>query len=148
MRRLSCFVLAVVILICILVPELSALSYSGSSSYKSSKYHTQLTQVNLTGNQRVDIVAVANSQIGYREGNNSSQLSGTYNGTGDYTEYGRWYGLQSLWCAMYVSWCAGVAGINTNIVPKHSYTVSGLQWFMNKGQAYSRAQVAAGTYTP
>lgn len=148
MRRLSCFILAVVILICILVPELSALSYSGSSSYKSSKYYTQLTQVSLTGNQRTDIVAVANSQIGYREGNNSSQLSGTYNGTGDCTEYGRWYGLQSLWCAMYVSWCADVAGISTGIVPKHSYTVSGLQWFMNKNQAYSRAQVAAGVYTP
>lgn len=126
----------------------SAIVYSGSSSYQSGKYYTQLRELPITGNQRTDIVNVALSQVGYQEGNNSSQLSGYAYGSGDYTEYGRWYGLQSLWCAMYVSWCAGVAGISTNIVPKHSYTVSGLQWFMNKNQAYSRAQVAAGTYTP
>lgn len=125
-----------------------ALSYSGSSSYRSGKYYTNLTKVNLTGNQRLDIVSVAESQIGYREGNSSSQISGTYNGTGDCTEYGRWYGLQSLWCAMFVSWAAAVAGVSTNVVPKHSYTVSGLNFFKNQGRAYSRAQVAAGHYTP
>ena len=41
-----------------------ALSYSGSSSYRSGKYYTNLTKVNLTGNQRLDIVSVAESQIG------------------------------------------------------------------------------------
>jgi len=126
----------------------TALSYSGSSAYQSGKYYTQLTRVNLTGNQRMDIVSVAESQIGYHEGNNSSQISGTSNGTGDYTEYGRWYGLQSLWCAMFVSWAAAVAGVSTNVVPKHSYTVNGLNFFKNQGRAYSRAQVAAGQYTP
>ena len=128
--------------------NLSALSYGGSSSYRSGKYYSQLTSVQLTGNQRTDIINVASSQIGYQEGNNSSQLNGSAYGSGDYTEYGRWYGVQSLWCAMFVSWCASTAGISTGIVPKHSYTVSGLQWFMNQGRAYSRAQVAAGQYTP
>ena len=141
-------VMALGMVVTVFTVDSSALSYSGSASFRSGKYYTQLTRVNLTGNQRTDIVAVANSQIGYREGNSSSQLSGTYNGTGNYTEYGRWYGLQSLWCAMYVSWAAAVAGVSTNVVPKHSYTVSGLNFFKNQGRAYSRAQVAAGHYTP
>jgi hypothetical protein len=45
-----------------------ALSYSGSSSYMSGKYYTNLTKVKLTGNQRKDIVNVAKSQVGYQEG--------------------------------------------------------------------------------
>ncbi|MGN0501658.1 MAG: CHAP domain-containing protein, partial [Ruminococcus sp.] len=126
----------------------SALSYSGSASYKSGKYYTALTKVTLTGNQRTDIVNVAKSQIGYQEGSSSSQLSGEVKGSANYTEYGRWYGLQDMWCAMFVSWCANVAGVSTSIVPKHSYTPTGLSWFKNKGQAYSRATVASGGYKP
>ncbi len=86
--------------------------------------------------------------MGYQEGGSSSQLSGTVRGSGNCTEYGRWYGLQDMWCAMFVSWCANVAGISTSVVPKHAYTPTGLNWFKNKGQAYSRATVAAGGYTP
>ena len=43
----------------------SAISYSGSSSYKSGKYYTALKNVKKTGNQRTDIVNVAKSQVGY-----------------------------------------------------------------------------------
>ena len=126
----------------------SALSYNGSSSYKSGKYYTRLKNVSLTGDQRTDIVNVAKSQVGYQEGSSSSQLSGTTYGGKNYTEYGRWYGLQDMWCAMFVSWCANVAGVSTSIVPKHSYTPTGLQWFKDRGRAYSRAAVARGEYTP
>ena len=125
-----------------------ALSYSDSSSYKSGKYYTRLTNVELTGNQRVDIVNVAKSQVGYQESGSSSKLSGTVKGSGNYTEYGRWYGMQDKWCAMFVSWCANVAGISTSIVPSHSYTPTGLNWFISRGRAYSRATVAKGGYTP
>ena len=140
-------------LLLLLLPNLlcgnvSALSYSGSASYASGKYYTALQNVTLTGDARTDIVAVANSQIGYLEGSSSSQLSGEVNGSGNYTEYGRWYGLQDMWCAMFVSWCANTAGIPSSVVPYHSFTVSGLNTFQSRGRAYSRAQVAAGTYTP
>ena len=126
----------------------SALSYSGSSSYKSGKYYTALTNVKLTGNQRKDIVNVAMSQIGYHEGSNSSSLSGVGNGSKNYTEFGRWYGTQDMWCAMFVSWCANTAGVSQSVVPKHSFTVDGLNWFQKNGLAYSRQQVANGKYTP
>jgi len=125
-----------------------AASYSGSSPYMSGKYYTNLINVTLTGDQRLDIANIGESQIGYREGNSYSELSGTYNGSGNYTEYGDWYGLYDMWCAMFVSWCAYVAGVSTDVVPKHAYTPSGLSFFKNQGTAYSRAQVAAGEYTP
>ena len=128
--------------------DTKALSYSGSSSYKAGKYYSRLANVSLTGNQRTDIVNVAKSQVGYQEGSSSSQLAGTSYGGKNYTEYGRWYGLQDMWCAMFVSWCADTAGVSTSIVPKHCYTPTGLQWFKDRGLAYSRASVAKGNYTP
>ncbi|MBR5619337.1 MAG: CHAP domain-containing protein [Clostridia bacterium] len=126
----------------------AALSYTGSASYAGGRYYTALTALSLTGDPRADIVAVAQSQIGYQEGGSSSQLSGEVPGSGNCTEYGRWYGLQDMWCAMFVSWCAYNADIPTTVVPKHSFTVSGLNQFISWGRAHTRAEVAAGTYTP
>ncbi len=151
-KRIICWVLELALVVTLLCPALmpsaSALSYSGSSSYRSGKYYTQLTKVKLTGNQRTDIVNIAKSQIGYQEGSSSSKLSGTVRGSGNCTEYGRWYGMQDMWCAMFVSWCANVAGVKTSVVPSHAYTPSGLQWFINRGRAYSRSTVANGGYKP
>ncbi|MBQ3546229.1 MAG: RICIN domain-containing protein [Lachnospiraceae bacterium] len=145
-------IVAMLLVFLMIIPSFSfeaqALTYSGSSSYKSGKFYTRLTNVTLTGDQRTDIVNIAKSQVGYQEGSSSSQLAGTTYGGSNYTEYGRWYGLQDMWCAMFVSWCANVAGVSTSVVPKHSYTPTGLNWFKNKGQAYSRATVASGGYTP
>ena len=147
-NRIVAICLALVMCALLVPVQAEALSYSGSSSYRSGKYYTALTKVSLTGNQRTDIVNVAKSQVGYQEGSSSSQLAGTTYGGRNYTEYGRWYGMQDMWCAMFVSWCANVAGISTSIIPSHSYTPTGLNWFRNKGLAYSRATVASGGYTP
>lgn len=126
----------------------AALEYSGSASYASGRYFDALSAVTRTGDPRADIVAIAQSQIGYQEGDSASQLSGEVSGSSNYTEYGRWYGLQDMWCAMFVSWCAFNADVPTSVVPKHSFTVSGLNQFIAWGRAYTRAEVAAGTYTP
>ena len=151
-NRILSWALAAVLLVSVVIPAVtqpvSALSYSGSASYMSGKYYKALTEVKLTGDPRTDIVNVALSQVGYQEGGSSNQLSGEVYGSVNYTEYGRWYGVQSMWCAMFASWCAEVAGISTDIIPKHAYTPDGLQWFKKRGLAYSRAQVAAGEYTP
>lgn len=62
------------------------------------------THIN-TGIQRIDIVEVAKTQIGFREGENND------------TKYGTWYGLPNQpWCAMFVSWCARQAGVPTDIL--------------------------------
>ncbi len=147
-KKFVSLLLSISIIAITAVTPVSALTYSGSSSYMSGKYYTALKKVELTGNQRTDIVNIGLSQVGYQESSSSSQLSGTIKGSKNYTEYGRWYGLQDMWCAMFVSWCANVAGVSTSVVPKHCYTPSGLSWFKSRGRAYSRATVASGGYTP
>ena len=58
-----------------------------------------------TGSQRIDIVSVARTQLGYMEGDNND------------TKYGDWYGLPNQpWCAMFVSWCARQAGVPKDIL--------------------------------
>ena len=96
--------------------------YSFSSSYMSGKYYTQLKAVNLTGNQRTDIAAIAKSQLGYHEGS-----KGVYSGYGttkdNYTEYNRYaYSSPNVaWCASFVAWCAAMAGIPTSILSGGQY---------------------------
>ncbi|MBE6687260.1 MAG: CHAP domain-containing protein [Ruminococcaceae bacterium] len=119
---------------------LTALPFNSFAAYENT--HTN------TGNQIEDIIAVATTQLGYKEGNSSSQLGGTTAGSGNYTKYGKWYGINpGAWCAMFVSWCANQAGISTSIIPKHASCDVGMNWFKNNGRwQYSKA--FGGTYTP
>ena len=126
----------------------SAMQYTGTESYMSGKYYRRLEQVKLTGDPRTDIVAIAKSQVGYQEGGSDGELSGEVYGGINFTECGAWYGLQDMWCAMFVSWCADLAGVSTDTVPSHCSTPLGLSWFAERGLAYSRAEVQSRKYTP
>ena len=128
-----------------------------SESYASGIFCRRLNNVALTGDARTDLVNVAMSQIGYCEGNSKTQISGCQPGSKNYTEYGLWYNnLQSepggyekaMWCAMFVSWCARQAGIDSKTVYYHAYTVYGVNWFIDRDLAYTRQQVEDGRYTP
>ena len=140
-KRMICLALAVVLLCSAFVwsfpQEAAALTYQGSTSYMSGPFYRALTEVKLTGDPRTDIVNIALLE----------QYPGASSGM-NFTEYGRWYGAQDMWCGMFASWCANVAGISTDIVPSHAYTPNGLKWFRDRGRAVSRAKVAAGEYTP
>ena len=105
------------------------------------------THVN-TGDQIEDLIAVATTQVGYTEGNSTSQMGGTSGGSGNYTKYGAWYPMNGQpWCAMFVSWCANQAGISTSVIPKHASCDIGMQWFQNNGYwQWSRA--CGSSYTP
>lgn len=140
--------LGAAVAVCSLSREAAALQYTGTPSYMSGKYYQALRQVCLTGDARTDIVSIAQSQLGYQEGGSPNQLSGQIYGGVNHTEYGAWYGAQDMWCAMFVSWCADLAGVSTDVIPSHSFTPNGLQWFANRGQAYAREEVEAGSYTP
>ncbi len=101
------------------------------------------THVN-TGDALEDIIAIAETQLGYMEGN----LSGEVQGHNDRTKYGVWYPMpDNPWCAMFVSWCAEQAGISTSVIPKHASCDVGMQWFVNKG-LFSFAPYYGGNYTP
>lgn len=113
-------------------------TYSVSSSYKSSSYYTALTNVSLTGNQREDIVNVALSQLGYKEGSYAGDYSGAGNGSyNNYTEYNYWYRnciastmpLTSDWCAIFVSWCAVQANIPASILRRSAGAGHGSSYF-------------------
>lgn len=149
-KRIAC-ALATALLATVVLPSaqpVQAVRYEGSETYMQGKYYQALQEVQLTGDARTDIVNVALSQAGYLEGTYFDELSGEICGNLNATEYGDWYGMQDQWCAIFVSWCAAVAGIGETVIPKHAYTPSGLLWFRNEGRAYSRARVAAGDYTP
>ena len=127
--------------------------YPPSASYRSGKYYTQLCNVSLTGNQRTDLVNVARSQLGYHEGDNTSQLHGESSGSRNYTEYGYWYGTQVqgnsggsyyAWCAYFISWCARQAGIPTSIISNASYACAG----SDNGDFKNLDYYARGSYTP
>ena len=105
------------------------------------------THVN-TGNQIEDLIAVATTQIGYTEGNSTSQHGGTSGGSGNYTKYGAWYGINpGAWCAMFVSWCANQAGISSSIIPKHASCDIGMQTFQNRG-CFQWSKACGGSYQP
>ena len=146
-KRLLAGVLALGLGAAVLMP-VKAMEYSGSASYMSGPYYQALREVELTGNSRTDIVNIALSQVGYQEGNSSKQLSGEVKGSYNYTEYGRWYGVQSAWCGIFVSWCAAQAGVATDVVPQQAHVASTLQWFKQQDRAYSRRDVVNGKYTP
>jgi len=101
------------------------------------------THVN-TGDTCEDIIAVAETQLGYMEGS----LEGTVQKYDDCTKYGEWYGLNyNPWCAMFVSWCADQAGIPTTVIPKHASCDVGMQWFISKG-IFEYSPYYGGSYTP
>jgi hypothetical protein len=93
------------------------LRYSPSSAYRNSSYCAALLAVELTGDQRRDVINVALSQAGYREGDSEGELDGSNpSGTGNYAEYNRFYGkigdsYAYAWCGSFVYWCMMHAGV-------------------------------------
>lgn len=147
-KKAGAAVLALLLAASVSTSPVAAVQYIGTGSYMSGRYYQALREVRLTGDGREDMVRIARSQLGYQEGGSPNQLSGQVYGGVNHTEYGAWYGVQDMWCAMFVSWCAHVAGVPDTVIPRHSFTPEGLQWFAQRGRAYSREEVTAGVYTP
>ncbi len=86
-------------------------SNSISSSYANSIYYRNFQRIPLTGDGRRDVVAVALSQLGYKESNSANDFSGLTAGNNNFTEFnynmGDWgvgYGSTYEWCASFVAW--------------------------------------------
>lgn len=118
-----------------------------SEEYMSGEYYEKLMQVNLTGNYRQDLLAVAQSQIGYCEGDDEDDLDGSVSGSCNFTEYGRYMGSNgSAWCSEFASWCARVAGIPTSILG--SSKTASVKNFAAPYYTWSETVFAGGYYTP
>ena len=75
--------------------------------------------VTRTENYAADLLAVAQTQIGYTESTaNFTVIDGQSCG---YTRYGAWYGMPySEWCAEFVSFCLNYAGIPASKMPREA----------------------------
>ena len=114
-----CMILLLLLTISLLIPA-GSLEPDCSESYRTGIFYQRLRNVELTGDSRTDIIRVAMSQIGYIEGNSSTQLSG----------------------------CAQQAGIPEDIFYQHAYTPYGVNWYSDRGLSYTRAQIENGAYVP
>ena len=64
-----------------------------------------------------DVLAVAESQLGYTE-STKNYIVAEDGETQGYTRYGEWYGdSYGHWCAMYVSFCLNYAGVDPELIP-------------------------------
>ena len=97
-----------------------------------------------TGNQQEDLVKVAETQIGYHEGDNNDTKYNRWNGKiGGYPVDG--YGYP--WCQCFISWCANQASIGTDIIPKTAGTSTSMYFFKNRG-LWNNSSSYGGSYIP
>ena len=102
MKSISARILCLILILAMLPGYFMSSAEPVSAAYENTYKNT--------GDQRSDIVGVALTQLGYREGKNN------------YTKYGVWYGSANMaWCGAFISWCANQAGIPTSIIRKNGF---------------------------
>lgn len=122
-----------------------------SKYYKKSKFYKRLMALKLSGTTRQNVMAIAETQVGYHEGNKLSQLTGTNKkGSGNYTEYGYVYGIQGAWCAMFVNWCARENETSTKVVPKYCRVMDYRNFYQKQKRYYTwyKTKGGKGKYLP
>lgn len=124
-KQVLTLVLTVALFISILPTHTTALTsqFSHSDSYLNSEYYKKLIAVSLGNDSATNIVNIAKSQLGYHEGNRSSDMDGTNpTGNADFCEYNHniHSGANLPWCTSFVSWCAIQAGEGKAIPKKGS----------------------------
>lgn len=161
MRKILYAVVALVLLLSLTLISTSAdsVSYSSpSKAFKGTVYHNSLLAVNLTGDEREDVIALALSQLYYCEGNSESDFHGlNTSGNGNFTEYCYNYGALDQdgngtrefgypWCAAFVSFCLRRAEVSAKTAPSHVNCTSWLGIFKQTSSYYK--YFARGSYTP
>ena len=96
---------------------------------------------NLGDNWAENVVAVANSQLGYRESTaNYTVLEDGVTMKG-YTRYGAWYGVPyGDWCAMFASFCLHYAGVPQSAVSYGSGCIYWVEQLQSAGLFESAAE--------
>lgn len=122
MKSIAVVLLVAVVCASCAIPALGAPNYEYSEVYRASKYYTALTAYELTGDLGKDIVGIAETQLGYHEGDGEADMGGNNtNGSKNFVEYNRMYGKLDndegngvsygyAWCCAFVSWCLYHAG--------------------------------------
>lgn len=135
--------------------------YEASDAYKGSKYYGNLTKLSKSGNQAVDTVAIALSQVGYHEGNGEEDFGGlNAEGNRDFVEYNLFFGKLDnaqgngvsygySWCASFVTWCLRHAGVSVTQSAQTDPKTNRSCWQWQRALEEANAFHAAGDgYTP
>lgn len=88
----------------------------------------------MTGNYRADMIAVANSQLGYAEDANGGSVYAAEIGGAD--------NALRPWCTEFISWCARNAGIPETVIPnalatdglRKPFSAMGRYYILNNGR--------------
>lgn len=76
-------------------------------------WEATFAHVTLTGDRAADVVAIAQTQIGYTESTHNYEVWGD-NSTHGYTRYGAWYGMPyAEWGGMFAAFCLRYAGVDS-----------------------------------
>ena len=110
---------------------------------ESASIWEQTIPQTLSGQWRADVVAVAESQLGYAA-STRNYIVDEAGGMHGYTRYGAWYGSPyGEWCAMFASFCLHYAGVPEDSIPAQAGCI---RW-VEQLQALGR-YAAAGTTAP
>ncbi len=97
--------------------SLSCFSDPEADVESETVWENSVSGVALTGVWAEDVIAIAESQLGYTESERNYTVTGDGARKG-YTRYGDWYGdPYGDWSAMFVSFCLYYAGISRQSVP-------------------------------
>lgn len=95
--------------------------YSNPDADVESPGDWESTLPHLTGKRELDLIAVAKSQLGYRESDDNFVVAEDGQERRGITRYGQWYGNPyGQWNAMFVTFCLRYADIDDTVVPGNS----------------------------
>ena len=168
LKKLTAIALASILLVSAAVPVASALTphgtgilcrnwlkndpdYQFSDAYKTSVWYENFTSLELTSNDRNNILRIAVSQLGYHEGDSAKDFDGmNKNGSSNYIEYARLlvphYNDNAYeWCACFVNWCLNQARFD-----KASSEIGCWKWVgeLKTMKMWQDSAAYKGTYTP
>ncbi len=126
-------------------------NYQFSEEYKTSVWYENFTALELTENDRNNVLRIAVSQLGYHEGNSSKDFDGkNTSGSSNYIEYARLlvphYSNNAYeWCACFVNWCLNQAHFD-----KASSEIGCWKWVgeLKAMKMWQDSAAYKGTYTP
>ena len=171
-RKLLAILLAALLLAAVAAPAASALTphgtglpmrnwlkndpnYTFSEEYKTSVWYENFTSLELTENDRNNVLRIAVSQLGYHEGNSAKDFDGkNTSGSSNYIEYarllrdknGNGYNNDAYeWCACFVNWCLNQARFD-----KASSEIGCWKWVeeLKTMKMWQNSAAYKGTYTP
>lgn len=126
-------------------------NYEFSDAYKTSVWYENFTDLELSDNERNNVLRIAVSQLGYHEGNSAKDFDGmNQTGSGNYIEYARlivpnYNDNHYEWCACFVNWCLSQAQID------HCYGEIScwkwVQWLKDKTM-FRDSAAYGGSYEP